>query len=80
MQSPGVPLSSPSSQVSGSVTIPSPQTAIGSGGTNKFTKVHSTVWPLKMLKFSVLPCEAPSIRQSDDISSQLSGTGISITE
>jgi len=49
------------------------------GGTNIFSKIHSTVSPLIMLKFSVEPCDMPLIRQSDEIRFQLNGT-VSVTE
>jgi len=55
---------------------PSPS---ASGSTDKFTKIHSTVSPFIRLKFSVLPCGIPLIRQSDEIRFQLNGT-FSITE
>jgi len=48
------------------------------GGTNIFTKIHSTVSPLIMLKFSVGTSNVPLIRQSDDIKFQFNGT-VSIT-
>ena len=49
------------------------------GGTNRFSKIHSTVSPLMRLKFSVDPCGMPLIRQSDEIRFQFNGT-VSITE
>jgi len=47
-------------------------------GTNKFSKIHSTVSPFMRLKFSVVPCGIPLIRQSDDIKFQFNGT-VSVT-
>jgi len=59
--------------------INSPPTSVSGGGTNKFTKIHSTVSPFMMLKFSVEPCGIPLIRQSDEIRFQFTGT-VSVTE
>jgi len=49
------------------------------GATNVFSKIHSTVSPNMIAKFSVLPCGMPLIKQSDDIKFQFRGT-VSITE